>query len=61
MIRADRSFAVNSNFSNVYLCELKSGRLSVHTKCKFPYIDRWELRGRIFVFGGKGGTQETEL
>lgn len=36
IIRTDIPFAVNDDFSTVYLCELKSGKIVVHTKLKSP-------------------------
>lgn len=43
IFRTDLPFSGNDDFSSVYLGELKSGQLHIHTKCKNPFFTRWEL------------------
>lgn len=53
IIRTDIPFAGNDDFSTVYLCELKNGKLQVHTKCKFPFFSKWAVSGdTITIFFG---------
>ena len=55
IIRTDIQFqfAGNDDFSTVYLCELKNGKLQVHTKCKFPFVNKWAVSGdTITIFFG---------
>lgn len=52
VIRTDIFFSASGDFSTVYLCELKNGKLKLHTKCKFPLISKWELKNGIFTFYG---------
>ena len=50
VIRTDIQFAGNDDFSTVYLCELVNGKLLVHTKCEFPLISKWDIKGDTFTF-----------
>lgn len=61
VITTDLLFSGTDDYSNVYLCELKSGNLFIHTVCRFPTIVRWNLQGRLFVFCTETESQETEL
>ena len=61
VIRTNIRFSVNTNFSTVYLFELKNGKLTVHTQCKFPFITKWELNGDSLIFYGEKEVQKIKL
>lgn len=50
VIRTDLLYSGNDDFSTVYLCELVNGKLLVHTKCEFPFISKWDIKGDTFTF-----------
>ena len=50
VIRTDRLYSGNDDFSTVYLCELVNGKLLVHTRCEFPFISKWGIKGDTFTF-----------
>ncbi len=50
VIRTDRLYSGNDDFSTVYLCELVNGKLLVHTRCEFPFISKWDIKGDTFTF-----------
>ena len=59
MIKTDIPFAGNDDFSKVYLCELKNGRLQIHTTLKMPYFTKWKLmEKKLIVFGQNGEKEE---
>lgn len=61
VIRTDRRFTANDDFSTVYLCELKKGKLQVHTQCRFPIITKWELNGDSLIFYSEKEVQKIKL
>ena len=46
IIRTDIQFAGNDDYSTVYLCELKNGRLQVYSTLEMPYFTSWKLKGK---------------
>ena len=56
IIRTDMAFSGNDDFSTLYLCESKQGKLQVHTKCKMPFFSKFELQNKqitLYDFTGK--------
>ena len=61
IINIDMQFTVSDDFSTVYLCELKDGKMQVHTKFDLPYFTRWELKNNEFVLYNNDNMQKTQL
>ena len=62
IIRTDIRFAGNDDYSNVYLCRLKDGKLQVHAKCRMPFFTKWELLGKkLVIFGYNKAREEFAL
>ena len=58
IIETDIPFAGNDDFSKIYLCELKNGKLEVRTALKMPYFTKWELKGKKLIVFGKNSEKE---
>ena len=58
IIEPDIPFAGNDDFSKIYLCELKNGKLEVRTALKMPYFTKWELKGKKLIVFGKNSEKE---
>lgn len=61
VIRTDRRFSGNDDFSTVYLFELKDGKMQVRTKCKFPFFDSWKLQDSEIIFYYDQKMQKVDL
>lgn len=58
IIRTDKAFSGNDDFSTIYLCEAKQGKLYIHTKCKMPFFTKFELKNNQFILYGFDGRKE---
>ena len=58
IIRTDIQFAGNDDYSTVYLCELKNGRLQVYSTLKMPHFTNWKLNGKKLVVFGQNSEKE---
>ena len=59
IIRSDIQFAGNDDFSTVYLCELKQGKLQVAAQLKMPYFAKWDLQGnKLTIFDSNNAKEE---
>ena len=58
IIRTDIQFAGNDDFSTVYLCEVKNGKLQVAAQFKMPYVTQWVLEGNKLKFIGDKNEKE---
>ena len=58
IIRTDKAFSGNDDFSTIYLCEAKQGKLHIHTKCKMPFFTKFELKNNQFILYGSDGRKE---
>ena len=59
IIRTDIQFAVNDDFSTVYLCELKQGKLQVAAQFKMPCFTHWKLQGnKLTIFDSNNNAKE---
>lgn len=58
VIRTDLPFAMNDDFSEVFICEMKNGKLQVRSKSKKPYFSKWELKGEKLIVFGQDNTKE---
>ena len=62
IIRTDIPFSVCDDYSEVYLCELKNGKLSTRIKFKMPFFSKIELKGsRLLLFGHDNRKEEFSL
>lgn len=57
IIREDLAFTCNDDFSTVYLCELKNGKLLPLLKCASPYFSKWTLQGNTLQIHHKKQVQ----
>ena len=58
IIRTDIQFAGNDDYSKVYLCEKKNGRLQVYSTLKMPHFTNWKLNGEKLVVFGQNSEKE---
>ncbi|MBO7329587.1 MAG: hypothetical protein J6W00_12550 [Lentisphaeria bacterium] len=59
IIKTDIPFAGNDDFSKVYLCELKNGKLQVVVQLKMPYFEKWNLkRNKLTIFDSNNAKEE---
>lgn len=58
IIRTDIQFAGNDDFSTVYLCEVKNGKLQVAAQLKMPCVTQWVLEGNKLKFIGDKNEKE---
>ncbi len=58
----DMEFSGNDDFATSYLCELKKGKLQVHTKLEMPYFNKWTLnKNKLTVIGSSKEKEEISL
>ena len=58
IIRTDIPFTVGDDYSEVFLCELKNGKLETLKKFEMPYFSKFELKGSRLLLIGENNRKE---
>lgn len=58
LIRSDSPGSMNNDFSRVFLCEVKQGKLIVLRKSSFSHFSRWTLKDALLILYHHNGSKE---